>query len=532
MTAVRRSADVAALAVLGVLVVALLAIWRMALHTPFRLIDDYLDWRTAAMFHPLQYLRDLALNFSGARYRPVNDLGNALAWKVFSSHFALHHAWRLAVKVVTFLFFWRTIRAVSRPLVARASLLGVPLLTFAFALYFFFPNNPEARLAPQELASAFGFFWFTWSLVEATVATRLGYLSALASFTVFCLAKEPNVIAALGLLAWLAWELSRGGGRRWWTRIVPFVAVLAHTGLKVAAAMGAADYGNAPLSLGLIARNLRFAGRVLLLPFASPWLVVVLAGPLLLLAKPAVAQLRTLRSRDRSSAGPATLPFLGLATGFLLLAFLTSWIPTLRYAYPATIAWLALDCAGAAVLADRIAARWTETRAAFALVVVAFLFAAVNAHNVASQFASQLTAGRSEQRLLALTGELLAGGATVGVPQETEFEWSIAVYFNEFLPSVATRRYAVATQPASIAQARYLISRSPAVAGWIQETVIVPEPAPRLVQHLRPVAAALQLRWPDPYVFLDTGAQPVAYFPWYVHGNVGERAAGEPEGAP
>ncbi len=38
-----------------------------------------------------------------------------------------------------------------------------------------------------------------------------------------------------------------------------------------------------------------------------------------------------------------------------------------------------------------------------------------------------------------------------------------------------------------------------------------------------------------PRALLDTGAQPVAYFPRYVCGNVGEgeaRAAGWPEGAP
>jgi len=528
---VHRFAKVLSLATGVALGLALLPIWRLALDTPFRLIDDYLSWRDAVALHPLHYLRSLAFDFSGQRYRPVSDLGNLVCWSLLSTHYRLHHAVRLVLKVVAFWFFWRTVAAVARPLVTRWAEVGAPLFAWALALFFYFPNNPEARLIPQELATALALCWFTWALTGPSVASRFGYLNALASFIVFCLAKEPNAIAAVGLLLWLGWELARTRSRHRFLTFVPFLVVLVHTAVKVALASRVAEYGNAPISVGLVMANLRFAGRVILLPFASPWLTVALAAPLIALMRPAVAQARALVTRERERAGPCGVLFLALSTCLLLVAFLTSWIPVLRYAYPATVGCLALNCVGVAVIADRAAARWQGSTVACTVSVLALALAGASYHNVACQFASQSVAGRSERRVLDRAGQLLAAGSAVGVGQGTEFEWSLATYFNDFLPHFGGGRQRVATDPDALAAATYLVSRTPSVEGWSAAETIPPAPLPRLLSLARPVSSILQLRRREPYVFLDTGAQPIAYFPWYILRNVrGDR--GYPGAAP
>ncbi len=512
-----------ALAAIAVLAAALVPIWWLALDTPFRLIDDYIDWRTAAALRPLEYLRDVAIGIPGARYRPLNDLGHFAAWLTFGARPRLHHALRLALKAATFALFWGTVAAAVRSVTGRRA--PPAALAFAFSAFFFFPNNPEARLAPQELATAFAYCAFAWCLTLPTLSSRLGYAGALASFAAFCLAKEPNALAAGGLLLWVVLEIARSGGRRRTLAAAPFVLLFAHTAVKVALALRLAAYGTAPLSATLLLGNLKFAGRVVLLPFASPWLTVVLAAPLAALARPVAEQARAVGSRWRAQPGPCGLLSLAASAVLLLIAFLTSWVPTLRYAYPATVAWVALDCIGVAVIADRIATRWSDVGAALATAAVALAFAGANLHNVASQFASQSVAGRSEQRLLERTSELLARGDTVAVRQETEFEWSIATYFDEFLPSLGVRKLRVATDPDAIAGATYLVSRSASVPGWERVEEVAPSAPPRLLSFTRPVSALLQLRWPEPNVFLDTGAQNVSYFPWFIHQKPGASAS-------
>ena len=133
----------------------LVCAYALALRTPFRLVDDYSDWQHSAIFHGTSNFLNLFTigewSTQSPRFRPFFELWAALSWSIFGQEAWIHNLVRLLVKLAS---FWLAFRLLIR--VTAAPLQGQLRLAAIFAcLYLFFPNNPEARLAPQE----------TWSML-------------------------------------------------------------------------------------------------------------------------------------------------------------------------------------------------------------------------------------------------------------------------------------------------------------------------------------------------------------------------------
>ena len=269
--------------------VLLLPALSYSLRTGFALVDDMSDWQVVSNWcrHPQQFLEWCGatfLRFESGRYRPMFELGNLLAWSVWGHHPAWHHAARWALKLMALVGFTVSLRWI----LGRAST-PWPLLVAAY-LFLFFPNQPDARLAPQELNTVV----FLALLVVAVVRVQVVHTSNLAvvrgrwllGLYLACLglswSKETNV----ALLAWVSvWFAGWGCYHRRWRalwRVVPVLLLTLYTVLRVSAAAQGADYGVASLSWPFWLNNMDWLVKDLFQARMS-WGVTV---PLVLLVGP------------------------------------------------------------------------------------------------------------------------------------------------------------------------------------------------------------------------------------------------------
>ena len=159
--------------------ILLFPIFWYAYHTSFALVDDYCDWTILKKFSSLEgtkiWLNNILFHFGKGRYRPTFDLYNYLTWYLFGDKANLHHLMRLVLKSLAAFFTIRGLSFFTRKQTCRHSL-GI----FAFlSVFFFFPNCPEARLAPQELLMV-----FFMSIIFCRICKVLGKNDNVKKFTI------------------------------------------------------------------------------------------------------------------------------------------------------------------------------------------------------------------------------------------------------------------------------------------------------------------------------------------------------------
>jgi hypothetical protein len=505
----------ASAAALALLCLGLLPVWALSLQTPFRLIDDYGAVFVVRRLGVGGFLRDnFSLAVNPARFRPTHDLGQLVAWGLFADHPAPHHLMRLLMKMAAFAALLAVaLRAVEQAAGRRPSTgHHLALLPLAVSLFFYFPNNPEARLAPQELATVLYFMGALFFLGHRSRVVSLGLADVLC-FVCFALAlwaKEPNFIAATPLLAAIAREGARrpGGAARRLAWVLAHLALWLHAALK-AAVMNGAGYARAPLSRVAVEAMLRQLPRQLLLSASGDWVPLVFVTGVTLFAAWGLR---------RAPEGPlrAGLPL------WMLLASLAQWAlmwgPVLRYAAPTAAFLILVTIAGFGLLLARASTERALARRALALAAVALLFAATNYRDLAAQYAVQYVAGRTEEAVLAAVDDWMSAepSRALHVASVSEYEYRLGVYFNQHRPFFTGRKASVVPvrRPDQVPAGGYLIGRQ-LLEGFEPLRRFDPAaPPPRIVAEAASVTRAARLGAALPPVMLDAGAEPPS--PWFV----------------
>ena len=504
----------ASAATLGLLCLGLVPVWALSLQTPFRLIDDYGAVFAVRRLGVGGFLRDnFSLAVNPARFRPTHDLGQLMAWGLFSAHPPLHHLMRLLMKMAAFAALLAVaLRAVERAAGRRPNTgHHLALLALAVSLFFYFPNNPEARLAPQELATVLYFMAALFFLGHRSRAVSLGLADVLCfvCFTLALWAKEPNFITATPLLAAIAREGARrpGAAARRLAWVLAHLALWLHAALK-AAVMNGAGYARAPLSWVAVEAMLRELPRQLLLSASGGWV------PLVFITGVALFAAWGLRQAPEGSLR-AGLPL------WMLLASLAQWAlmwgPMLRYAAPTAAFLILVTIAGFGLLLARASTERAMARRALALAAVALLFAATNYRDLVAQFAVQYVAGRTEEAVLAAVDDWMSAEPlrALHVATTSEYEYRLGVYFNEHRPFFTGRKASVVVlrRPDQVPAGGYLIGRQ-LLEGFEPLLRVDLAPPPRIVAAAASVTRAARLGAALPPVLLDAGAEPPAS--WFV----------------
>lgn len=500
-------------AALAVLCLGLLPVWTLSIQTPFRLIDDYGAVFAVRRLGVAGFLRDnFSLAVNPARFRPTHDLGQVLCYGLFSTHAGLHHLMRLMMKLAAFAALWAVaLRAVQKASGRLAIGERLALMALAVALFFYFPNNPEARLAPQELATILYFMGALFFMGRTHLASSRGSANILCfvCFTLALWSKEPNFITGAPLLAVAAADhAGRGGARRkrisW---VLAYLAVWAHAALK-AAVMNADGYGRSPLRWAAVVAMLRELPQRILLSTSGAWV------PILFLTGVALfAWFRVRRAPEgRLRAALPLWMLLASLAGLLLM-----WAPVLRYAAPAAAFLVLVTVIGFGCLLSLSSTPSARALGGLAFSVLAVLLAATNYSAVVAQFSVQYVAGRTEEAVLATVERIMSEepARAMYVAPASEYEYRLGVYFNEHRPFFAGRSTPVTVlrAPGAVPAGGYLVGRR-ALEGLAPVLRVDAAPPPPILGAAESITRAARLGAPLPAVILDAGAEPP--LPWFV----------------
>ena len=384
--------------VLALLCAGILPVWWLSLHTPLRLVDDY-----GASFELWDRpLRDhLAANLlpseEESRFRPTYELGQMVAFGLFGADYRGHHALRLLLKVLAFAALLGV--AFRRLEGAAGAALPAPLrwvtAAFAFALFFYFPNNPEARLTPQELPTVACFLGCLFFLDRREEKDRplRDDLLALGCFALGLWSKEPNVIPGAVLLYAALAATARGRTRAVSSLRIAYVVLWAHAVMKDAVIMALGGYGRPHLGPAEVAAMAREIPRQVLLGATAPWLPGLFA-----IGLAAFVWLGARRAATRPARRQSIL-LLALALAFVAQYLLLPGA-VLRYAYPAAVMVVLLTVIGFGLLLAASPSERGRRRRELALAALALAFALACYRDMTAQFATQYVAGWTETAML------------------------------------------------------------------------------------------------------------------------------------
>ena len=418
-----------AFAVLGYGALLLGTALRLSLGTPFRFIDDYGDWNAVSVFESGNFGKWLfgeVLSGTHGRWRPGFTLWNAVVWTLFGANPALHHLSRLAATAATATMSAAFVsQAFKRPLsrlsrIDRTVVLAIPVL-----LILFWPNRPDARLAPQEIPSALWLSAANLLLLRIVRAARNASLPAkIAEFAAFsatlfllAISKETN-IAFLPVFL-LAAAVS--------ARRVPIgtavsiglvsSAVLALSVRNVLGAMQGEGYAHAAISTSTTIQNAAVLVRDLFgFPVSVPLAIVLLSA----VVAPFFRAIAVVGKPKRTEESAWTALLCAETAGLFAILCL-QWMVVLRYWYPLVPLAASLASVSALSLFRRYPDRAAGIRTFLAFSAASFLVC--NGHDYCHQFVVQRTAGEVEKAALVVASREAAEGRTVLVrtPETSEY---------------------------------------------------------------------------------------------------------------
>ena len=436
-----------------------------SLTTPFGLVDDiYYSFYASVLDDIFGRSDPLAQSFvlDPGRHRPFWDFHQAVAWTVFGPVPWLHHLARwLTVTGAVFAFSAAFSAFPSAAPAGRgATAAFIRLLPRALLVYLwvFFPNQPAARLGPQEVSTVFFMGLCTWMTARLLVrqdregakelgSTRLTHgLFVLGCFGLLW-SKEVNIAVALWMLIFYCAPLLKGWDR---TRILgglALAAVVVHTAWTVSGLREAGGYGTAPLTPQLVMDNARWIAAGLFQVDTSP----VIAAGLAVLSALLPAFVGRANRRER-----LFVLFLLGQFASLYLIFCLSYSQAPRYWYPLVPVFATLVAFSAKFMLGfvapptdvsvRPASRPLRARFPIACALAGFVlfFIGCNYANTLLQTVVQHRARHTEKALLAEVTRLLDRGRHVQVmdfAEGDELMQNILVYYNWFLPRFEGRHY-------------------------------------------------------------------------------------------
>ena len=408
-------------------------------------------------------------------------------------------------------------------------------------LWVFFPNQPAARLGPQEVNTVFFMGLCTWMMArmlsrrgrgekEEIRSTRLTHgLFVLGCFGLVW-SKEVNIAVALWMLVFYCGPLLKRMDRPRILGSLALVAVFVHTAWTISGLWDARGYGTVPVTLKLVTDNARWIAADLFQVDTSP---VIASGLVLLLALLpvfVVAKARSvLRARGISSELLFVLFLLGqFASLYLILC--TSWVQVIRYWYSLVPVFTTLVAFSAKFMLELVAqpawsfgsahvraVRASRARlgAACALAGFVLFFISCNYSNMLLQTVVQHRARHAERELLAEITRLLDRGrhvTAIDFSEVDELVYNILNYYRDFLPRFHGRKYDIHDKWTDTALSRR--GREPRY--WVIPGEDLPASYEivdgyRLLSWAHDVATVLQLD--TPYWNTDAG---VGMRNWYV----------------
>lgn len=447
------------IALWGLLCILLIpSVW-YSLSTPFALVDDY-GMSCIPSLNLNKWLKDTFWGQPEGRYRPFFEIYQYTAWSVLGADSALHHAARWLLQLAGFYFAFRclSLLMVARKSVAPLSspLLSLPVLLLAY-MYFLFPNQPAARLGPQEVNTVFFLLVLNygvgkWLLVGDQAASGTIWQTNLLlylSFIGLSLSKEVNVaVLAYVLFFFAVWFFRhRAAGKRIW-HLLPLLMIFLYTLQRVWVTAKSASYGTAPLSRELIYNNIFWIGRELFqaqtsLLISGTFIALLAAGTIIRISK---------SYRSDNAFETVFMTFLYGEFAVLYLMICTSWAQVLRYWYPLVPLMGLLLGANLDTLMNHLEKK-DFLRRSIGLIVAVFLvfFALSNYHNFLMQYATQHNTRTIEDRMLnRITERLRAGQQVVIRSLDTSESYAEQVahaqlYFSQYLPRYFGDRLTVLT---------------------------------------------------------------------------------------
>ena len=534
-----------------------------SLTTPFALVDDYGDWIFVGIFDsPERFFQWFHHQITDAyyteyeyeyRHRPFWEFYNGVAWKAFGPTPWLHHLARWVVHfgavfafAAAFLCFARQRPATTVPSIAARFGYILPLALLVY-LWLFFPNQPAARLSPQEVYTVFFLGLGSWMLALLLLregsqnrlrATLLIYGVFYLSYLGLAWSKEINIAMLLWLLVSYYALLLIGALRRKdlgnqgseglvkgagpvlkgisrWKLLggLPLLAVFLHTLELANRIYQGGGYGT--LTPGLIVDNAAWIAENLFQVNTSLFITAGLAllSALLLL----FIVLKAVKGQF-SNEVIFTLFLLGLF-GSTYLMLCTSWQQVPRYWYIlipvfttllAFSARFALEYAGELGLLRRSLDSLTSTpRLLAASGVVGFIvfFVCCNYYNFLFQTVVQHHTRQAEARLIAEITRRHDQGDYIQVLRENpnELTHRLIIYYDSFLPRFYGGEYAIHPEPPAQAEPPwYVVSHTDDKLSQLRNY--------RPLSYARKVADRLQAG--DPYRVRDRG---VPLWEWYIY---------------
>ena len=516
-----------------------------SLNTSFALVDDYIIWSGLNIFN--RFYEWISLEFLGydwvdPRYRPFWEFYSGATWKVFGATPWLHHIARWAMHLgavaafaAAFLCFQRRNRRNRRNRAGDSApsnrIIRLLPLTALIYLWIFFPNQPAAKLSPQEAHTVFFLGICVW--MTALTLLRQGKpqsrRAALLTYAAFCVGfcglawtKETNIPATLWLLvSYYALPMTAALRRQDSARIsavralkgigiwkalggLPLIAVFLHTLVKVYVISQVDEYGRAPLTPELIASNAAWIADGLFQVHTS---LIITAGLALLSAALLLFVVVNIAKKRFSDELVFTLFLLGLFAS-LYLILCASPYQALRYWYILIPVFTALLAFSAKFILEfavgfHSARVFTHPRnlAAYALTGFIAFFVCCNYYNFLYQTAVQHISRHNEANLIAEMTRLLDQRRHVQIADISPgYTYELTIYFHEFLHHFYGEKYALRSEPPQDAGQPYHIVRH-------FDTV---SRLPKIEQNYRPLAYAYRiansLQSGGAYYALDGGA--------------------------
>ncbi|MDB9772767.1 hypothetical protein OAC11_08200 [Alphaproteobacteria bacterium] len=395
----------------------LIPVYYLSLTTPFRLIDDYSIWTIETNF-----FKYLSFSKEG-RYLPVFDLLNEISWSLFRTDYSLHHLSRLIIKLITFLLIFRLGQELIPLKSKRHEWIS---LVFVFAVYFFYPNNPEARLAPQELPGSFFMLLSTYFILTSHLNLKK-IIFSLTGFIGFILVKESNIIIGFILLIFVTYRLFYSPRYKYW--LIPFFLIFIHTFVTIFLKTMTGGYGQSEITIILVGENLYSLLKFILLPGNSFDLFTFL----FLLTAPAFVVLKTFPILKKQIT---SLNFLTSNKEFVLIilmflaavfTFSLSWSSVLRYAYlPTIIFHLIIFLSLRYIFSNYWSDSFFSKIHYFSLIFVFMVYP-----NFHYQFFLQNIAGKHENRLLSVIESKVNDGSLF-LRDRGEYSNKILTYFTSY----------------------------------------------------------------------------------------------------
>lgn len=516
------------------------ALW-YSLNTPFALVDDYgisciIEWIYGGFgsWFKLTFLGD-----AGGRYRPMFELYNFLSWLSFGPRPALHHAARWLMQFASFFFIIKTLFIFSRD--TRAEYINrkdrntidtyFPMITAAY-IFMLFPNQPAARLGPQEVYTVFFLTLANLSLAQMFICRfkenssdiKWGSIWILVvSSTGLSMSKEVNVALLIFFLSIVFILFSRKTfSSRFFVVFGSLLFILLFTMIRVHAAAQGAIYGVAPLSWDFMLANAIWISKFLFQTLTSLWLTIIFIGVL-------IFQLYTLLNslwQKKICSGEGF--FILILYGELIILFVTfstSWAQVIRYMYPLVPILASLMAFGIKqVLVRMKSIPLLNIFTRPGIIMFLLFFALVNYHNFLMQYAIQHNARNVEKKMLDRVTERIRSGDKFIIhydssTPEIEMMAHSQIYFTRFLPHYFGIHIPIQTEPSKEMQGEYFtIAPHPPITEGCLDEIIKPD------RHYcywwlygsSIVSGMLQGRSMAPFVATDWGGVMEKYR-WYIY---------------